>query len=249
MVIIYICIFFLGASIASFLNATLYRIEEKYRYPEIIKLGSHCEKCKHMLTWWELIPVLGYILIGGKCTSCKRKINIYYPLSELFLGISSLLFFLNTVPWYYWIVIIFLFILSYHDIKYKAVPQNIVHVFLAICVFVFLLFSFNISNIYFPLVITLSFILINFFKKSFGMGDILVLLGLGILFDYERYLVMFWLGILVALLSSVILIVKKIDNIKKAKVPMLPFFTISFTISLLYGDKIYELLLKYMGIW
>ncbi len=249
MIIIYICIFFIGASIASFLNATLYRIENGYKYPEIVELGSHCEKCKHMLTWYELIPIFGYIFIKGRCTSCKKKIDIYYPLSELFLGTIFLLFFLYSITWYIWIIIIFLFLLSYHDIKYKAVPQNMVHVFLLVCTLLFFLFAFNIANLYFPLIITLSLLVINLFKKSFGMGDILVLLGLGVFLNYEEYLVMFWLGIMIALLYSVIWIMKKKVDIKKAKVAMLPFFSISFSIAILYEEKIYDWLLKCMRIW
>ena len=249
MIIIYLCIFFLGASLASFLNATTYRIDNGYKYPEIVKSNSHCEKCKHVLTWWELFPILGYIFIKGKCTSCKSNINMYYPLSEFFLGITFLLLYLNSITWYVWIVIMFLLVLSYHDIKYKAIPRNIVHIFLLLCILFFLSFNFDIYNIYLPLIISLLFFLINMIKKSFGLGDILILFGIGILLNPKQYIVMFWLSIFLALLYSLIWIVKEKMNIKKAKVPMIPFITISFVISVIYGELIYSLLLKYMGIW
>ena len=249
MLIIYICIFFLGTSLASFLNATLYRIEKKYKYPNIIKLGSHCEKCKHILKWWELIPILGYILIKGKCSKCKQKINIYYPLSELYLGITLLLLFLYNIPWYLWLIVLFLFILSYFDNKDKAIYQDLIHIFLVLCLLFFLLFSFNLLNLFFPVIFTFMFLILNLIKKSFGLGDILVLLGLGILLTWQQYLVMFWLGIVIALLYSLVLIVKDKVSIKKTKVPMIPFFTISFTIAILYGQEVYLYLLKLMRIW
>ena len=124
MLIIYLCVFFLGASLASFLNASIYRIENKYKYPAIITAKSHCEKCKKELSWLELIPVIGYLIIKGRCRNCNEKINIYYPLSEFVLGLIFLLFFLYSITWYFWIVVLFLFIFSSYDIKYKAIPKD-----------------------------------------------------------------------------------------------------------------------------
>jgi prepilin signal peptidase PulO-like enzyme (type II secretory pathway) len=246
MIVIYICIFFLGASLASFLNATLYRIEKGYRYPKIVMLGSHCEKCKHMLTWWELIPVLGYILVGGKCSKCEKKINLYYPLSEFLLGLVLLLFFLYSIQWYLWIIAFFLFVLSYHDSEYKAIPKNMVHIFLLFSFLIFFFFVFNPQNLLAPLVVCLSLLIMNAVKKSFGMGDILILFSLGILFSWANFLVLFWLGIMLALLYSVILIIKGEKNIRKIKIPMIPFFAIAFSIVVLYGEPIYTLLVKFL---
>ncbi len=249
MAIIHICIFFLGASLASFLNASLYRVDNKYKYPNIIKLGSHCESCKYSLKWWELIPILGYVLIRGKCTECKKEVNIYYPLSELFLATTFLLFFISNIQWYLWVIALALFILSYFDAKEKAIYRNLVHIFLVLCLLFFFLLSFEISNIFLPIGFTIFFLLLNLLKKSFGLGDILILLGLGILLPYQQYLVMFWLGILIALLYSLVLVVKEKVSIRETKIPMIPFFTISFTLTILYGEEIYIWLLKLMRIW
>jgi leader peptidase (prepilin peptidase)/N-methyltransferase len=247
MIIIYIFTFLLGASLASFLNATLYRLDNGYKYPTIVHKPSHCEKCNHKLKWWELIPILGYLLIKGKCSKCKESINIYYPISELYLGLTFVFFLFFSIPWYMWIVILLLFSLYYFDTKDKKVYQDHVHVFLAVCVLFFIL-NFEITNIVLPLVFTIFILVLNQIKKSFAIGDLLLLLGLGILINWQQYLVMFWLGILIALLYSVTLIVKEKVNIKETKVPMIPFFTISFTVTILYGEQIYDYLLKLMGI-
>lgn len=249
MIVIYITLFVSGTAIASFFNATLYRIEKRYKYPEIIKQNSHCENCKKLLKWWELIPILGYILIKGKCSKCKTKVNMYYPLSELYLGVTFLSFYIFSIPWYLWIVISFLFILSYFDVKEKAIYRSLVHIFLVFTFFFFIFFSFDIANLLMPIIFTLMFLVLNMIKKSFGMGDILILLGLGIIINWQQYLVMFWLGIVIALLYSTILIIKDKIQIKGAKIPMIPFFTISFTVSVLYGEEIYFFLLKLTRIW
>lgn len=246
MIIIYICIFFLGASLASFLNATLYRIDKKYKYPEIITKNSHCEKCKRQLNWIELFPIFGYILIRGKCSSCGNKIPLYYPLSEMFLGISFLLFYLYTTPLIYILVILFLFILSYYDNIYMAVSKNMVHIFLVLCGLIFLI-NPNLYNLIAPLVLSVILIVVNLFKKSFGMGDILVLVGLGVILEYSQFLILFWGGIIFALLYSLFLVLLKKVNIKKAKVPMIPFFSLAFLVSIFWGDILFNSLLKFLG--
>lgn len=249
MIVIYICIFFLGAAVASFLNATLYRIENKYKYPAIIKSGSQCENCKNLLKWWELIPILGYVLIKGKCSKCKKDINIYYPLSELILGTIFLLLFVFSIPWYTWIIVILLFVLSYYDIQEQAVYKTLVHIFLAYCFLIFLFFLLNPSNLILPTIFSLSLLILNIIKKSFGLGDILVLFGLGILISWEEYIILFWFGIILALLYSLILVVVKRIDIKGAKIAMLPFFSLSFVVTTLWGSEIFSFLLKFMRIW
>ena len=244
-----IWIFFLGTVVASFLNATLYRLEKGYKYPKIIKQGSHCENCGKTLTWWELIPIIGYILIKGRCPKCGHKVDPYYPLSELILGAIFVLFFIYSIPWYLWLVVIFLFVLSYFDVKQQAVYKDLVHVFLATTLLFFFLFAFNISNLILPIIFSLMLIILNLIKKSFGTGDLFVLLGLGILISWQKYLVMFWLGIIIALLYSLILIISKKISIRGAKIPMIPFISISFVITVLWGEKIYSFLLNFMKIW
>jgi prepilin signal peptidase PulO-like enzyme (type II secretory pathway) len=244
-----IWIFFLGATVASFLNATLYRLEKGYKYPKIIKQGSHCENCGKILTWWELIPIIGYIIIKGKCPKCGHKVDPYYPLSELLLGTIFVLFFTYSVPWYLWLIVIFLFILSYFDIKQQAVYKDLVHIFLATTLLFYFLFAFDVSNLVLPLTFSFMLIILNLIKKSFGTGDLLILLGLGILISWQQYLVMFWLGIMIALLYSLVLIVSKKITLKGAKIPMIPFISISFVITILYGEQIYSFLLNFMKIW
>ncbi len=249
MIIIYLCIFFFGASLASFLNATVYRLEKGYKYPKIVILNSHCEKCNKPLNWKQLIPILGYIFYKGKCPECKSIVNIYYPISELILGTIFLLFYLSSIPLFFYIIILFLFVLSFYDYLSNSIPKNLVHILIGISLVFFFFFNFNLVNIYLPLVVCGVLLLINIFKKSFGLGDILILFGIGILQPPEEFLVTFWLAILIALLYSLLFVVKKKVDIKKTKIPMIPFIFLAFSASILYGEDIYSQLLKWIGIW
>jgi len=243
MIIFYICIFFIGAALASFINATLYRIEKEFKWKALLTQNSHCEECEHPLSWIDLLPVLGFLINKGRCRYCNSKVNIYYPISEFILGTIFLLFFLYTVPFYMYIVILFLFILSTYDIKEFGIPKDLTHIFLALCLLIFL-FTFDITKIYFPIAIGIFLILLNIFKKSFGLGDILIILGLGVLISKEQFIVFFWLSIIIALLYSLILILRKKINIKNAKVPMVPFLSIAFVISIIYGEFLWNHILK-----
>ncbi len=247
MIILYISIFLFGAAVASFLNATLYRIDNKYKYPDIFTKNSHCEKCGKQLNWIELFPILGYILLKGKCSTCHKGISSYYPLSELFLGVTFLLIYIYSIPFTTVLVILFLFTLSYFDYIYMAVQKNLIHIFLLLCVVLFF-FNLDFTNLIAPTITGLIFLLINRFKESVGLGDILVLFSIGILLSYQQFIVMFWVGVVLALLYSLLLLAITKQDIKKAKVPMLPFFTISFLLSSIYGFQLWNILLKFIGI-
>lgn len=82
-----IMFFIIGLIFGSFYNVVGLRLPNN---ESIIKPGSHCPKCKHKLSWYENIPVISYILLRGKCKSCKQKISFIYPAIELLTGILFL---------------------------------------------------------------------------------------------------------------------------------------------------------------
>lgn len=248
MLIVYICIFFIGASIASFINATLYRLDKGYKYPNIITKSSFCEKCKKKLSWIQLIPVIGYLIYKGKCKDCKTSVRLFYPLSEFILGVSFLMMYLYSIPLYFFLIVILLLILSYHDIISMSIPQNVVHILLITSVLIFFFFALIPSNLIAPLVVCILLLIINVFKKSFGFGDVLVLFSLGMLQSTNQFLCTFWLGVIIALFYSIYLIIKKKKKLMNMKVPMIPFFSISFVISIIYGEVILQSILKIIGI-
>ena len=73
----YLLILLLGLVIGSFLNVCIFRIprEESIAFP-----GSHCMKCGYELKWYDLVPVVSYIILHGKCRKCGDKISLQYPI-------------------------------------------------------------------------------------------------------------------------------------------------------------------------
>jgi leader peptidase (prepilin peptidase)/N-methyltransferase len=95
MIIWLVLVFCMGASVGSFMNVCIYRLplEKSVFWP-----GSHCGSCIQAIHWRDNIPILGYLLLGGKCRKCNSPYSIRYMLVELAMGlIFSAVFYLNTL--------------------------------------------------------------------------------------------------------------------------------------------------------
>jgi leader peptidase (prepilin peptidase)/N-methyltransferase len=104
-------LFVLGAVVGSFLNVVIYRLpvmmQREWRRdclefleqaneaePEKFNLSvprSRCGSCGHQITLLENIPIISYLALGGKCSSCRASISAQYPLVEVFTGIASVI--------------------------------------------------------------------------------------------------------------------------------------------------------------
>lgn len=76
-------IFAFGACVGSFLNVVVYRLP---RGQSLVSPPSRCPRCEHKLAWFDNIPVLGWILLGGKCRYCRDPISSRYPIIEALTG-------------------------------------------------------------------------------------------------------------------------------------------------------------------
>jgi len=88
-IIIYIAIFCIGTLFGSFFTLAVYRIPLKR---DITHERSFCPNCNHKLTFLDMIPILSYLCLGGKCRYCKQKIRPRYLLLEILSGIVFVLF-------------------------------------------------------------------------------------------------------------------------------------------------------------
>lgn len=73
-----------GLLIGSFLNVCVHRWP---RGRSVVRPRSHCVRCRKTIAWYDNIPVVSYVILGGKCRSCGRAISIRYPLVELLTGL------------------------------------------------------------------------------------------------------------------------------------------------------------------
>lgn len=86
---------FLGGCVGSFVNVVLHRVP---RGESIVWPGSHCPQCQHPIRWYHNSPVLGWLVLRGKCYDCGKKISPRYPLIEATMAALFVLAGLAT-PW------------------------------------------------------------------------------------------------------------------------------------------------------
>ena len=85
-------IFVVGCCVGSFVNVLIYRLP---RDISIVRPGSRCPQCERPIVWYDNIPVLSWMLLGGKCRGCGEPIAITYPLVELIGGVGFVLIFVG----------------------------------------------------------------------------------------------------------------------------------------------------------
>ncbi|MGH9421462.1 MAG: prepilin peptidase [Thermoanaerobaculia bacterium] len=87
--------FAIGATVGSFLNVVIHRypLEESIVFP-----GSHCPHCNAAIRWFDNIPILSFLALGGRCRACGGGISLRYPLVELANALFYLATFLRTGP-------------------------------------------------------------------------------------------------------------------------------------------------------
>jgi len=226
-----------------------------YRLPENISLinpkRSICPNCNYQIKWYENLPVISYVILKGQCSSCKEKISIIYPIVELLTGIITLLlynklglnldFILITITFY------ILILLSFIDLKYKAVPDYLLIIALVLAFFTF---NFSIKDAF---IFAGAFVLLELFvtfyiqnikakildnnnlktQKAIGEGDIPIVAIVGGLLGLK-------LGLLAIFLSAIFAIIPSLINslVKKdIETPFIPYLSLGLFI--VYLNDIY----------
>ena len=119
--------FLFGAVVGSFLNVVILRLPDDDQ--SIVFPGSHCPKCGTDLHWYENIPILSYLVLAGKCRSCKTKISAQYPVVELCMGLLSLALFnrfgMSFESLFYFVFLAALLVIIFIDIHHQIIPDVI----------------------------------------------------------------------------------------------------------------------------
>lgn len=122
-----IIVFVYGAIVGSFLNVVILRLPEEGA--SVVFPSSHCPQCHTGLCWYENIPVLSYIVLRGKCRTCKTSISIQYPLVELAMGVLAVLlahkFMISAAFFIYFVYVAALLVIIVIDLHHQIIPDVI----------------------------------------------------------------------------------------------------------------------------
>ena len=118
--------FIFGLLFGSFLNVVILRIPKG---ESVVFGGSHCTSCGNALKPWHNVPLFSWLFLRGKCSYCKTKISVQYPLIELLSGVIFLTladkFGISIPVFFIGLSFLMLLALSIIDFKYKMVPDSL----------------------------------------------------------------------------------------------------------------------------
>ena len=219
-------IFIIGAIFGSFYGVVGTRLPEE---KSIVKPGSHCEKCGHYLKWYENIPLLSYIFLGGHCKKCKTPIGFVYFMTELLSGcLFALCYKVFGISYEFFIAVILsslVIIIFVSDSKYMIINDSPLIVS-AILIFIIKwldtgIVSALMSLVYGLIIFGVAYLLMLFGSLAFkqealGGGDIKLSFVAGIVLGVK-------LGILYIVLASFLAFPYAVYVTLKNKDNMLPF--------------------------
>lgn len=233
--------FLLGLLLGSFFNVVGLRLPLQQIFTND---RSRCPTCKQTLSWFELIPILSFIIQTGKCHHCKTRISFIYPVIE---GITGVLFAYSFVLvgiqlelLITYMLISMLMIILVTDITYMLIPNRVLLFFIPFLLILRILepldpwWSAPVGSVIGFLLI-LIIILVS--RGGMGAGDMKLFAILGFVLGVENILLTFFLAcVLGALIGLLLLLLKKIK--RKQTVPFGPFIIVGALLAYFHGNEI-----------
>ena len=241
-----VLVFVFGLSVGSFLCVCIDRLPNDR---SIVNPPSHCEACGHKLGFLDLIPVVSYLVLRGRCRYCKAKIPANVIMVELF---TALLF---TLFWYYYgisrelaFALIyggFFVVIFFIDLKHYLVLNKVVYPAIVIALIVAASTQFH--DIKIPLLgglvgSGLLFMVAVISRGGMGMGDVKLALFIGIIVGLWHAFVFLLVSVIIGgVFAAGLLFAKKKG--RKESIPFAPFLILGGVVTMLYGDRILDFLI------
>ena len=213
--------FIIGALLGSFFNVCIYRIPNK---KSVVNPPSHCYNCNTRLKPLDLVPILSWTLLRGKCRYCGQKISPRYALVELLTGILFVLVYSvygpSIMTLYYSLLVSLLVIITFIDLDHYIIPDELV-IFGSVGAVIFNILGQGISI------------------KDSLLGGLICgggMLVLGIKLGLLTILLSVYVGAIYGVATIIYSKIKKKEF--NSMIPYGPFISVGALISILYGTNI-----------
>ena len=275
-------VFIFGLLIGSFLNVVILRLPARLEHdwrcqckellaidspesdstaspPDIVWSRSHCPKCGHLIKSYENIPIISYLLLRGRCSSCKTPISMRYPVVEAITAIMFLVVAMHfgpTLQTLAALVLTAVFIaLTGIDIDHQLLPDDLTLTLLWCGLFasLFGVFTDPVSSIIGALAGYLSlWFVYHLFrlltgKEGMGYGDFKLLAAIGAWLGWQMLPLIILLSSLVGAVIGLIMIGLKRHG-SKQPMPFGPFIALAGWIALMWGERIIDTYLRSSGL-
>lgn len=235
----YALLFFFGAIIGSFLNALTFR----FNTGRSLGGRSACMHCGKTISPRDLVPILSYVFLRGRCRSCRARISFQYPAVEFLGGMLAVLCYLVfpddplffTLSVLFWMTLLFI---GVYDLRHKVIPDS-GSVLLALLALVFVGLRGDLLSLDFFLssLLPLPLLALSLFSggRAMGWGDGKLMLGvgwfLGAFKGFVALLFSFWIGMIAAVFLLFPLSGRRGRLTMKSEIPYAPFLIIGAAIA------------------
>lgn len=234
-----IIFFILGSAMGSFFHVVATRLSNE---ESIVKPGSHCHICNRKLKWYELIPIVSFVVQGGKSRCCKQELPISYLIVEVITGslyaVSYHVFKLTPELLINLIFISGLIIAIVSDIEYMIILDEILTISSFIVIALNIIFfgfetaAVNLAHGIGAFLLMFAIKLIGDFifkKESLGGGDIKLMFLFGLVLGFPMSIATIFLATFIAFPIALYILFSRKDNM----IPFGPFLSIAAIIILI----------------
>lgn len=244
---LYFLVFVLGASVGSFLNVLVFRTREGV---SLFTPRSFCPACRRSILWRDNVPVIGFLLLGGKCRFCRAAISRHYPMVEAAVGSAFLLaavfhgasfVMIPAALLGDWFIIADLAAVFLYDLRYGEIPDRLT-LLPALAIFL-ASFGFgwrSLSDMLFGAAVGSGFFLLQYLVsrgKWIGGGDIRLGIFMGAVLGWPGILVGLFVSYLIGAVASLLLLAVRKKQFGDA-VPFGTFLAIGTGVAVFWGGDI-----------
>lgn len=249
-IILYIFLFATGAALGSFISVLIDRLP---RGEGVVNARSRCESCGKTLSAKELIPIVSYLLLKGKCRSCKGKIPTRLLIFEVFSGLLLIAiyyfsFYIAAAPLPYFllsaILVYGLLVIYFIDYRHGIIPDSIL---IVMSIVLLLYYTFFARGLFIESVLSGLGAFIVFLTlflatlgRGIGFGDVKFAFVIGLMCGFPGVIVAFYLSFLTGAAVSLILILRKKKKLRGSTIPFGPFLVVGTVIAYFFGQNLFD---------
>lgn len=245
---IFIILFFIfGTIIGSFINCLVWRLKNNKNF--VIE-RSQCPKCEKKLAWYENIPIFSFLVLRGKCRTCKEKIPSYYFWMEFFTGILFMFVwwfntknnFFNLYQFVFELVIVSILIFIFlYDALYKEISSKLIW-FTVLIILIYYYFTLNLNylSILGGAMLGFGFFALQYFVSKgrwIGGGDVRYGLLMGVLLGFGKTVIALLFSYWTGAIFGVCLMIFKKEKIN-SEIPFGTFLTVGTLFAFYFGEWI-----------
>ena len=236
-----------GLAVGSFLNVVIYRLPRNIGF---FMARSVCPSCSQQLKWYHNIPLLSYLVLGGKCGFCKTRISLRYPLIELVNALAYMHFYwhrgISVEFFIYCLLSTSLIVVFFIDLDFMIIPDSITLPGIVLGLVVsFVPGGLDWLDSLIGLLVgggALWFIAVLgewlFKKESMGGGDIKLVAMLGAFLGWQKILLIFISSAFIGLVVSIAVMAVSSKLRKERVIPFGPFLALAAMLAICYGEQI-----------